>query len=354
MWLPAAPRTRMQRVLSVSLPERFLVLGLAAPRVCWPLGWAPGASEPLCPWGSLSFHPVPVFFPDLAVSAVINVAGECDKRTDPGSSVPAPLTSPTPLVAHPGVSSRLLSTITLIEAHLISGFGGVQPSLLRGGEPSPSRGPCAGSSLLPVRSRCLSLCFLGVCGAGRGLSARGAGGNGAGHPACVSPSNTCPSIWEKSHCCLCLPIPFKSPLFASDTPTALLNTLLFTPACLCLSPHHVTVPGGPPGPAVPPVLIPGEAGGEYVWDKCIFITRYDWGFRELLARQMDLRVLRVLTVCVPEQGVEKLRNQRKHHCGHPVDFTEHAGDRGTIQVSFVYFFFLSEEETLDSNLESFK
>ena len=35
-------------------------------------------------------------------------------------------------------------------------------------------------------------------------------------------------------------------------------------------------------------------------------------FRELLARQMDLRVLRVLTVCVcvPEQGVEKLRNQR--------------------------------------------
>ena len=29
---PAAPRTRMQRILSVNLPERFLVLGLAAPR----------------------------------------------------------------------------------------------------------------------------------------------------------------------------------------------------------------------------------------------------------------------------------------------------------------------------------
>jgi len=29
---PATPRTRMQRFLSVSLPERFLVLGLAAPR----------------------------------------------------------------------------------------------------------------------------------------------------------------------------------------------------------------------------------------------------------------------------------------------------------------------------------
>lgn len=60
----------------------------------------------------------------------------------------------------------------------------------------------------------------------------------------------------------------------------------------------MTVAGGPPGPAVPHVLIPAEAGDEYIWDKCIFITGCDWGFRELLARQMDLRVLRVLTVCV--------------------------------------------------------
>ena len=43
---------------------------------------------------------------------------------------------------------------------------------------------------------------------------------------CVSPSNTRPSIWKKSHHRLCPPIPFKSPLFASHTPTALLNTLL--------------------------------------------------------------------------------------------------------------------------------
>ena len=59
------------------------------------------ASEPLCPWGSLSFHPAPVIFPALAIGAVINVAGECDKRTEPASSVPEPLASSRPLVAHP-------------------------------------------------------------------------------------------------------------------------------------------------------------------------------------------------------------------------------------------------------------
>ena len=42
----------------------------------------------------------------------------------------------------------------------------------------------------------------------------------------VSPANTHPSIWEKSHHCLCPLTPVVSPLFASDTPTALLNTFL--------------------------------------------------------------------------------------------------------------------------------
>ena len=43
---------------------------------------------------------------------------------------------------------------------------------------------------------------------------------------CVSPSNTHPSIWEKSHHCLCSLISFVCPLFASDIPTALLNIFL--------------------------------------------------------------------------------------------------------------------------------
>ena len=41
---------------------------------------------------------------------------------------------------------------------------------------------------------------------------------------CLSPFTTHPSIWEKSHHCLCPLIPFVSPLFASDTPTAPLTS----------------------------------------------------------------------------------------------------------------------------------
>ena len=156
------------------------------------------ASEPLCPGGSLSFHPAPVIFPALAIGPVINVAGECHKRTEPASSVPEPLASSRPLVAHPcswivsslhaqmfrgPVSGPLFSPLRgqlLPPLHhhpcrsspIFTNFGGVQPS----------RGPCASSSSPAACSRCLSLCFLGVCGAGRGLSARGAGVNGAGHP----------------------------------------------------------------------------------------------------------------------------------------------------------------------------
>lgn len=109
----------------------------------------------------------------------------------PAPSVPVPLTSSTALVAHPlflddippphrcsgvqswvlssvprGVSFLLLSTITLIEAYLISNLGGLQPSLLRGGKHSASRGPCTKLSLLSVFSQCLRVWILGVCWAG--------------------------------------------------------------------------------------------------------------------------------------------------------------------------------------------
>ena len=43
---------------------------------------------------------------------------------------------------------------------------------------------------------------------------------------CLSPSNTCPSIWERSHHCLCPLIPFMSPFFASDTPDCSSELLL--------------------------------------------------------------------------------------------------------------------------------
>ena len=44
-------------------------------------------------------------------------------------------------------------------------------------------------------------------------------------------------------------------------------------------------------------------------DKFVFITGCDSGFRNLLARQLDLRGLRVLAGCLTEQGAEQLRNQ---------------------------------------------
>ncbi|XP_006859657.1 PREDICTED: retinol dehydrogenase 16-like [Chrysochloris asiatica] len=44
-------------------------------------------------------------------------------------------------------------------------------------------------------------------------------------------------------------------------------------------------------------------------DKYIFITGCDSGFGNLLARQLDLRGLRVLAGCLTEQGAEQLRNQ---------------------------------------------
>ncbi|XP_057557918.1 retinol dehydrogenase 16-like isoform X1 [Hippopotamus amphibius kiboko] len=44
-------------------------------------------------------------------------------------------------------------------------------------------------------------------------------------------------------------------------------------------------------------------------DKFVFITGCDSGFGNLLARQLDLRGLRVLAACLTEQGAEQLRNQ---------------------------------------------
>ncbi|XP_006077904.1 retinol dehydrogenase 16 isoform X2 [Bubalus bubalis] len=44
-------------------------------------------------------------------------------------------------------------------------------------------------------------------------------------------------------------------------------------------------------------------------DKFVFITGCDSGFGNLLARQLDLRGLRVLAACLTEKGAEQLRNQ---------------------------------------------
>ncbi|XP_066221941.1 17-beta-hydroxysteroid dehydrogenase type 6-like [Saccopteryx leptura] len=44
-------------------------------------------------------------------------------------------------------------------------------------------------------------------------------------------------------------------------------------------------------------------------DKYVFITGCDSGFGNLLARQLDLRGLRVLAACLTEKGAEQLRGQ---------------------------------------------
>ena len=47
----------------------------------------------------------------------------------------------------------------------------------------------------------------------------------------------------------------------------------------------------------------------HLQDKFVFITGCDSGFGNLLARQLDLRGLRVLAACLTEQGAEQLRKQ---------------------------------------------
>ncbi|XP_072828666.1 retinol dehydrogenase 16 isoform X2 [Vicugna pacos] len=47
----------------------------------------------------------------------------------------------------------------------------------------------------------------------------------------------------------------------------------------------------------------------HLWDKYVFITGCDSGFGNLLARQLDLRGLRVLAACLTEKGAQQLRKQ---------------------------------------------
>ncbi|XP_005397392.1 PREDICTED: retinol dehydrogenase 16-like isoform X1 [Chinchilla lanigera] len=47
----------------------------------------------------------------------------------------------------------------------------------------------------------------------------------------------------------------------------------------------------------------------HLQDKYVFITGCDSGFRNLLARQLDVRGLRVLAACLTEEGAEQLRKQ---------------------------------------------
>uniref|UniRef100_A0A8C0X3K2 Retinol dehydrogenase 16 n=1 Tax=Castor canadensis TaxID=51338 RepID=A0A8C0X3K2_CASCN len=47
----------------------------------------------------------------------------------------------------------------------------------------------------------------------------------------------------------------------------------------------------------------------HLQDKYVFITGCDSGFGNLLARQLDMRGMRVLAACLTEKGAEQLRNQ---------------------------------------------
>uniref|UniRef100_A0A452FNT5 Retinol dehydrogenase 16 n=1 Tax=Capra hircus TaxID=9925 RepID=A0A452FNT5_CAPHI len=80
----------------------------------------------------------------------------------------------------------------------------------------------------------------------------------------------------------------------------------------------------------------------HLQDKFVFITGCDSGFGNLLARQLDLRGLRVLAACLTEQGAEQLRKQTSDRLQTVIlDVTktdsvaaatkwvkEHVGDRG--------------------------
>ena len=85
-------------------------------------------------------------------------------------------------------------------------------------------------------------------------------------------------------------------------------------------------------------------------DKFVFITGCDSGFGNQLARQLDLRGLRVLAACLTEQGAEQLRKQTSDRLQTVIlDVTktdsvaaatkwvkEHVGDRGTNQISYLF------------------
>ncbi|MCP6646030.1 SDR family NAD(P)-dependent oxidoreductase, partial [Klebsiella pneumoniae] len=47
----------------------------------------------------------------------------------------------------------------------------------------------------------------------------------------------------------------------------------------------------------------------HLHDKYVFITGCDSGFGNLLARQLDMRGMRVLAACLTENGAEQLRKK---------------------------------------------
>ncbi|KAM7244327.1 hypothetical protein CapIbe_004935 [Capra ibex] len=85
----------------------------------------------------------------------------------------------------------------------------------------------------------------------------------------------------------------------------------------------------------------------HLQNKIIFITGCDSGFGNQLARQLDLRGLRVLAACLTEQGAKQLRNQTSDRLQMVIlDVTktdsvaaatewveEHVGDRGMARGS---------------------
>lgn len=91
-------------------------------------------------------------------------------------------------------------------------------------------------------------------------------------------------------------------------------------------------------------------------DKYVFITGCDSGFGNQLARQLDLRGLRVLAACLTEKGAKQLKAKTSDRLETIIlDVTkteniaaathwikERTGDRGNPQISQVCFFSLCE------------
>ena len=96
----------------------------------------------------------------------------------------------------------------------------------------------------------------------------------------------------------------------------------------------------------------------HLQDKFVFITGCDSGFGNLLARQLDLRGLRVLAACLTEQGAEQLRKQTSDRLQTVIlDVTktdsvaaatkwvkEHVGDRDTTHMSLCLFIYWEDPQ----------
>ena len=101
----------------------------------------------------------------------------------------------------------------------------------------------------------------------------------------------------------------------------------------------------------------------HLWDKFIFITGCDSGFGNQLARQLDLKGLRVLAACLTEQGADQLRNQTSDRLQTVIlDVTktesvsaatewvkERVGDRGTATCLVCLLFSLCEGHWLSAS-----